>query len=29
MRIVPERIVSWGIEGAAFSPGSRSARSIA
>lgn len=29
MRIVPERIVSWGIEGAAFSPGSRSARSVA
>ena len=28
IRIVPERIVSWGIEGPAFSPGSRSARSV-
>jgi len=29
IRIVPERILSWGIEGAAFSPaGRRSARSV-
>ena len=28
IRIVPQRIVSWGIEGAAFSPGGRSARSV-
>lgn len=28
IRIVPERIVSWGIEGAAFSAGGRSARSV-
>ena len=29
IRIVPERILSWGIEGAAFSPGGRrSARSV-
>ena len=29
IRIVPQRIVSWGIEGPAFSPGSRNARSVA
>jgi len=28
IRIVPTRIVSWGIEGPAFSAGSRSARSV-
>ena len=28
IRIVPTRIVSWGIEGLAFSAGSRSARSV-
>lgn len=29
IRIVPQRIVSWGIEGAAFSAGGRKSRSIA
>jgi pyridoxamine 5'-phosphate oxidase family protein len=29
IRIVPSRIVSWGIEGAAFSPTGRHARSVA
>lgn len=29
IRVVAERIVSWGIEAAAFSPGSRNARSVA
>jgi len=28
IRIVPRRIVSWGIEGRAFSPGGRLARSV-
>jgi len=28
IRILPQRIVSWGIEGAAFTPGSRHARSV-
>lgn len=28
VRIVPERVISWGIEGPAFSPAGRSARSI-
>lgn len=28
IRILPRRIVSWGIEGAAFSPAGRSARSV-
>jgi pyridoxamine 5'-phosphate oxidase family protein len=28
IRIVPERIISWGIEGAAFSGGGPSARSV-
>lgn len=28
IRIVPQRIVSWGIEAGAFSPGSRKARSV-
>jgi len=28
IRIVPERIISWGIDGAAFSPAGRHARSI-
>jgi pyridoxamine 5'-phosphate oxidase family protein len=28
IRIVPQRIVSWGLEGSAFSPGSRKARSV-
>ena len=28
IRILPRRIVSWGIEGAAFSPGGRSARTV-
>ena len=28
IRIVPQRIVSWGIEGAAFSPGGRKARTV-
>lgn len=28
IRIVPQRIVSWGIEGAAFSAGGRKARSV-
>jgi pyridoxamine 5'-phosphate oxidase family protein len=28
IRIVPQRIVSWGIEGAPFSAGGRSARSV-
>ena len=28
IKIVPQRIVSWGIEGAAFSQGGRKARSI-
>ena len=28
IRVVPERIVSWGIEGTAFSPGGRKARSV-
>lgn len=28
IRIVPQRIVSWGIEGAAFSEGGRKARSV-
>jgi pyridoxamine 5'-phosphate oxidase family protein len=29
MRIVPSRIISWGIEGAVFSPEGRRARSVA
>jgi pyridoxamine 5'-phosphate oxidase family protein len=29
IRIVPNRIVSWGIDGAAFSPTGRHARSVA
>ena len=29
VRIVPERIISWGIEAAVFTPGSRKARSVA
>ena len=28
IRILPQRIISWGIEGAAFSAGGRSARSV-
>jgi pyridoxamine 5'-phosphate oxidase family protein len=28
VRIVPQRVISWGIEGSAFSPGGRSARSV-
>ncbi|HEY3727926.1 MAG TPA: PPOX class F420-dependent oxidoreductase [Solirubrobacteraceae bacterium] len=29
VRIVPRRVISWGIDGPAFSPGGRSARSVA
>jgi pyridoxamine 5'-phosphate oxidase family protein len=29
LNIVPQRIISWGIEAPAFSPGGRSARSVA
>jgi pyridoxamine 5'-phosphate oxidase family protein len=28
VRILPERIISWGVEAPPFSPGSRSARSV-
>jgi pyridoxamine 5'-phosphate oxidase family protein len=28
VRILPERVISWGIEGPAFSPAGRSARTV-